>query len=454
MKIKQLKIPFTFTTLLWLIAIPVIWVNLNHERWLSKKVIYHDVINYYDYLPALFLKGDLTLSFIDAPGALSPDELYWPNKTANGHHIIKMSMGMAVFYLPFFFIAHAFAHLLGYPTHGFSEPYQFAILFSSLVYYLLGLYYLRKFLLHFFTDQVILPALLLLTYGTNVFYYLTIGAGLAHINGFALFSAFLYVTHRWFAQPSNSHAASLGILVGLLTLVRPINALCVLLFVMYGVCAYSTSGLKQTPKRTLLFQVLIMLTLPVLLWLPQLFYWKLISGHYLFNSYVGERFYFNNPHVLNGLFSFRKGWLVYTPLMSFALAGLFVLKRLWWPVLVFFLIYIYVCFSWWCWWYGGSFGQRVMIDIYPVLALPFCALLVALFKKQKTLRLGVYTLMSGCVLLNLFQTMQAKYNIIHFDSMTRANYFEVFFTTTKKPDRENYLQHPDYEKALRGEDEY
>jgi hypothetical protein len=49
--------------------------------------------------------------------------------------------------------------------------------------------------------------------------------------------------------------------------------------------------------------------------------------------------------------------------------------------------------------------------------------------------------------------MQAKYNIIHYDSMTKESYLKVFFTTSKTADRENYLSHPNYEKAKRGEDE-
>jgi hypothetical protein len=49
--------------------------------------------------------------------------------------------------------------------------------------------------------------------------------------------------------------------------------------------------------------------------------------------------------------------------------------------------------------------------------------------------------------------MQSKYNILHYDSMTWENYREIFFTATTKPDREKHLKHPDYEKALRGEEE-
>src|SRR6185436_10253555 len=117
-----------------------------------------------------------------------------------------------------------------------------------------------------------------------------------------------------------------------------------------------------------------MAVLGILIFLPQLFYWKHQTGSWFFNSYLNEHFYFNNPHVFYGLFSFRKGWLVYTPIMFFALAGLYTLfktmKEFFYPVLILFLLYIYVAFSWWCWWYGGSYGQRALIDIYPFLAVP------------------------------------------------------------------------------------
>jgi hypothetical protein len=103
-------------------------------------------------------------------------------------------------------------------------------------------------------------------------------------------------------------------------------------------------------------------------------YWKYITGELFFNSYVGEQFYFNNSHVLKGLFGFRKGWLIYTPIMLFSILGIYFLrnqlKHFFASISITLFIYIFVIFSWWCWWYGGSFGQRAMIDIYPLLAIP------------------------------------------------------------------------------------
>ena len=94
-----------------------------------------------------------------------------------------------------------------------------------------------------------------------------------------------------------------------------------------------------------------------------------------------------------------------------------------------------------------------MIDIYPVLGISLCAFFAALGMKSTNIKKAVYYLIVYFTLLNLFQTMQAKYNILHYDSMTARNYFEIFGTITRKADSENFLQHPDYDKAKRGENE-
>ena len=31
---------------------------------------------------------------------------------------------------------------------------------------------------------------------------------------------------------------------------------------------------------------------------------------------------------------------------------------------------IYLFSSWWCWWFGGGFGMRPMIDYYPLFIIP------------------------------------------------------------------------------------
>ncbi|HOZ87167.1 MAG TPA: hypothetical protein PL029_05365 [Bacteroidia bacterium] len=446
----------------WIVAIlvvSVIFIHLNQERYKTLNVIDHDIAHYYSYLPAFFYEKDLSLSFLnDTVHQQTEARYYLPNKTPGGQPVIKMSMGMAVGYLPFFGLAHVYASLSGEAVNGFSAPYHFAVLCSSLFYFVIGLLFLYRVLKMYFTEKSTLMALCVLCFGTNVYFYLTIGAGMSHTFSFMLVAAFIYYTVLWYKFHLVKQAIYIGLLGGLLVLVRPVN---ILLFVFFFL--YDLRSLEDLRVRFKLFlrnssSLIFIFVCSIIVCLPQLLYWKQVSGHYFFNSYVGEHFYFANPHVFDALFSFRKGWLLYSPLMFFSLIGfLFLRKKLAafsFVIPLFFALYLYMVFSWWCWWYGGSFGQRVLIDIYPLLLIPMTAFFEFLGDQSKVKRRMVYSIVSLLVLLNLFQTIQAKYNIIHYDSMTRENYFKVFFTTSKQPDREKYLKHPDYEKALRGEDEY
>lgn len=445
----------------WILAltfISVIWVNLNHERWKSKDVITHDIMNYNSYLPALFYEKDLLLSFLaDTINQNIESRLYSPNHTPQGKPVIKMSMGMAITYFPFFILAHIYSKIFDYPANGFSEPYHFAILFSSLFYYLIGLLFLWKILRYYFSEAISSLTLICLTFGTNVFAYLTLGAGMAHPINFSLTAIFLFYTLQWHQHPGIRTAVLIGCVGGFLTLVRPINILVFIFFFLYDIKSLAEVTAKIKWLNSYKFHLLTIFLFVFLIFTPQLIYWKYVTGQFLFNSYVGEHFYFNKPHIFKALFGFRKGWLIYTPIMLFSLGGFFLLrdelKKFKLALTVFLLVYLYVAFSWWCWWYGGSFGQRGLIDIYPLLAIPFGAFLLKVETQTILVKKCVYSLLTFFILLNLFQTMQAKYNIIHYDSMTRKNYFEVFFTTTKKPDREKYLKHPDYQKAMKGEDE-
>jgi len=441
------------------VFVAVTWVNFNQEAWKGRAVLTYDVAQYYSYLPAVFYEHDLSQRFLnDTVHAEADRKHYASTRAPNGNHVFKMTMGMSLSYLPFFAVAHAYTTL----THsgregGFAPAYHFAIQFSSLFWFLIGLFFLIKVLRRFFPDGVVSLTLFCICFGTNVFYYLTIGAGMSHAVNFMLMAAFLHYALTWHEQPGYKSAVMVGIFGALLTLIRPVNILVYLFFFLYKVCSLTDLRSKINFFRTNRLHVLIMALLGLLIFMPQLCYWKFISGHYFFNSY-NEYFYFAHPHVLDGLFSFRKGWLIYTPMMCFALAGILLLRNnlggFSFALPVFLIVYLYVIFSWWCWWYGGSFGQRPLIDAYPLLAIPFAALLYRASQAVKIRRTVLYVALSCLVLLNLFQTVQAKYNIIHFDSMTRENYFRVFFTTSKQPDRDKYLKPPDYGRAMRGEKEY
>ena len=104
----------------------------------------------------------------------------------------------------------------------------------------------------------------------------------------------------------------------------------------------------------------------------QLTYWKLQSGAFLIWSYSGEGFDFSKPEFFNVLFSYKKGLFIYTPLVAlsciYLLFGNLNFKIKSW-LLLFFVINTYVISSWWCWWYGGSYGMRPWMDFLPIIIL-------------------------------------------------------------------------------------
>ena len=106
--------------------------------------------------------------------------------------------------------------------------------------------------------------------------------------------------------------ARIGLLIGLAALIRPSEAISILIPVLWGIQGWQ--GIKD--KVALLWQHkfhILALALGVFLaGLPQLLYWKSVSGDFLHYTYGGEGFVFSRPQLMNVLFSFKKGWLVYT----------------------------------------------------------------------------------------------------------------------------------------------
>jgi hypothetical protein len=196
----------------------------------------------------------------------------------------------------------------------------------------------------------------------------------------------------------------------------------------------------------------------IIVWLPQMIYWKEMTGQWLYFSYgTDERFFFGDPAIIKGLFSWRKGLVIYTPLLLFSIAGIVTLWSRRSPhalaVMVFVPLNIYIIFSWWCWWYGGGFGQRAFIDSYALMAVPAAALLTAaLTARMKLFRRMTITLFLLLMALGIFSNFQYYYGAIHWDSMTRESYIDSFGRVRPSARFNELLEAPDYEKAREGAD--
>jgi hypothetical protein len=438
----------------WFIIASLLFAFFSYKLWkYEKKVIFWDVLEYYSYLPATFIHHDLTLSFVNGNEKLYANK-FWPNKAPNGSNVLKMTMGLSILYSPFFFIAHLIAKILGFSTDGYTEPYRVALLLSSIIYLAIGLFFLRTILLKYFTKYTTAITLLVIGCGTNLFYYTSIEPCMTHAYNFTLFTIFIYLTIKWYEKNSISHLIFIGLLGGLITLIRPTNIFIFLFFLLWKITSFQDLKVRLTFFLKNFKYLFLILFFWFLVLFPQLLYWKIVSGQWIYYSYRDEHFFFGNPQIINGLFSYRKGWLLYTPVMIFALAGIPLLfkkyKEFFWPVLIFTILNIYVIFSWWTWWYGGSFGQRPMIDSYGLLAIPLAVFIEWILIRRNYMKIVYVTLLAGFIYLNIFQTRQAYHGAIHFDSMTKKAYWHSFGKL--HPDAEFYqlLSKPNYELAKKG----
>lgn len=344
----------------------------------TEAAISWDAAGYYFYLPATFIYGDLKqLAFAD-----SIIQHYQPSPTveqvmvdsASGNRVIKYSSGQAVLTLPFFVLAHLFTTVTGtYPADGFSLPYQCAVSWGMLLIACIGLFVLRKVLLHYFTDRIVALLLLAFVFGSNYLDYSSIDNGMNHSSLFTVYSVLLWVTHSFYSNPTRWKSIWLGLLCGLAVLIRPTEIIILLIPLLWN-CTHA----NQLPERMRFWFTkqgyIILALLGFLLFISvQLMYWKWVTGSWVVYSYAGQGFNFLHPHVLDFCFSVRCGWLRYCPMLLFVLPGIFLLfkqqtsYRL--AVLVFILLNTYIVTSWEIWDYGNSSG-RAMIQSYPILAFP------------------------------------------------------------------------------------
>ena len=438
---------------IFLIVIVAGWYGIKVAKWRSNDIINHDVVSYWAYLPAALIYHDLSFEFTsDLPAGF--EGRIWTHSAKNGNQVLKMTMGNSLLWTPFFLAAHGYTHVSEYQSDGYSLPYSIAIFIAGLFYLAVGLIFLKKTLKFYFSDLTIALVLIILVFGTNLLHYAVIEPGMSHVYSFCLFNIYLFVTIKWNITPSWSNSIKLGLLTGLIILVRPSNIIVVLVPLLWGVTGIESFKAKLLFFIKNKFRIIYAAVVALLVFCLQIIYWKSVTGEMFYYSYGDEGFFFLHPHILDGLLSYRKGWLIYTPVMLFALFGFWYLKKQipasFVPVLVFLIINIYLVFGWWCWWYGGSFGARAMVESYAFLSLPLAAIIQKISEKRRIVS-GIFIIIFGfLVWVNLFQMRQYRISLLHWDSMSKKAYWGIFLKGSFPDKYQEMLDPPDYEKAKMG----
>lgn len=418
---KSISYTIGFTLIICFVLVKLFsWNGPDNKGY--TRIIESDGKGYYMYLPNIFIKRNISEQVADARFIFNT-----PGGTVN-----KYYSGTALAMLPFFTIGYSASALCNQTTDGYSEYSQKAISIAGLFYLVLGLLFLSRFLLLYnIQEKLVCLTLLLIVFGTNLLMYAVYHPSFSHIYSFAFVAMFLYHCKQFIETKIKKNILLSAFAFGMIVLIRPSNGI-----ILFSIpfLAGSASELRSFIKAALSLKM----ALPAFLIIAdllaiQIVLWYVQTGHFLIWSYQNEGFYFSQPQLYNVLLSFRKGFFIYTPLALLSFGGLYVLYKsnryaFYW-LSFFFVILICITASWWCWYYGPSFGQRSFVEFYPLNAL----LLALLFQHvlQNTIYKMLIALSLVCVSLNLIQSFQYVKGILSSWDMSFEKYKYVFLRTSE-----------------------
>jgi len=408
----------------------LLWTRFEYSEyrgWSPVQVTRWDALGYYQYLPAVLIHGDIGrqawLEGIDSTYDLSGGSIYQVTDLPNGNRATKYFCGIALMQAPFFAIGHMAAGLTGAPRDGFSPPYQWAIALSPLFYCIIALFLLRAVLLRYFSDAVTATTLLLTVLATNAIQYISVDNAQTHGYLFALYAAQLYATMRWHARPSLGSAVAVGGLAGLATVARPTEAVMLFIPLLWDTGTKEAARVKWAMVRTHRCHLALAGAAGAVMLLPQLVYWKIVTGSWVYD--VGSKWDFLSPHW-RVLIGGEKGWFIYTPVTVLMVAGLFLMRGRPWrkSVLAYVILNTWIVIAWHDWHYGGSYSSRALAQGLAVLSLPFASLLE--WASTTRWKWPVAGLCAYLLAVNLFQIKQYNNTVIHYDRMNFAAYRAVY----------------------------
>lgn len=402
----------------------------------TEATISWDVSGYYMYLPATFIYKDLKHCAFkdDVLSKYSPtyDFQQALKHKESGHYVMKYSMGQAISFAPAFLAAHLYASISDqYPADGFSRPYQLSISLWSLFFTFIGLLFLRRVLLLYFEDIAVAWTLIFIGLGSNYLNYTGIDGAQTHNYLFTYYALLIWCSHQFHKKASWKYATSIGALVGIAALSRPTEIISLMIPVLWGVRLWDREDILERlhklwrQKKYVIASIFFCLLIGSF----QIAYWRYVSGEFIVYSYEDQGFSWLSPHFRDGFLSYKAGWLTYSPIMVFSLFGFLFLwiykNKIASCISLFTFLFIYIAFAWDIWWYGGSLGQRTMVQCYPMLAFPLAAYLDWVGKNRIVVFLtGV--LATAFIYINIWFLHQShRGNIVKVGQMTKAYFWET-----------------------------
>jgi hypothetical protein len=416
----------------------------NYFKWIHPKklppehalTIQTDGGGYYAYLPKWFIYSDdkdfhflegITLKYKTSSFIYGVRYDYEKHQGTNKYYV-----GTAICSTPIFLTNHLINKIIYGEGDGYSKSYQLTVSINAILFWLLGVIGLIKlFKLWKIENFWIITLVAIVTFGTNLNFYTVYFPSFSHVFSFAAISWFVYTGFKWGKSKSQFHFLQLCALLGLIFSIRPTNSLVVLLVpFFFSDWNNFVSLIKEYFTKRIVLLVIGFLFFFAFVFI-QLYNIYNQIGSWSLNTYSDEHFDFlYNPQVFNVLFSYKKGFFLYSPVMLLIFIGLIRFYKfnkyqfLGWLIVC--CSFVYLTSAWWCWWYGGGLGMRPLIDVLPIFIIP-----IAIFFKYSSKMIQFLFLLIAISFIYMYQIFQIQYNknIIHYDLMDKENYWRIFMKT-------------------------
>jgi hypothetical protein len=353
---------------------------------LVNPLVHGDGVGYNAYLRAPLIQHNLRFEedwrhanqgFVES--RLGPDNQLHPDQyTATGRIGNLFTVGPAILWTPFFLLAHVTvlaADVLGanVPADGFSFPYRALVAFGTAFYGFCGI--LLSYLLarKYLESSWALLATLAIWAGSSLPVYMYFNPFWSHAHSAFIVALFLWYWDHTRLSRTWSQWLLLGVISGLLVDVYFVNGAFLLIPLAESIRDYVRS-VRSRDTAAILHQfamnVLYLATFLVML-LPTLITRKIIFGGMLrLGAYSTLGWNWHAPYWRSVLFSSDHGMLSWTPLLAFALLGLFLpfaaVRRIQGYLALAALAFFYVIASYPFWDGLASYGNRFFISLTPV----------------------------------------------------------------------------------------
>ena len=359
----------------WAVAV-VLAAGYGAGAWAEPDLLRADGPVYYSYLRSLAFDHDIDFANEWDHWGYSEQPI-----TRTGHRQNWGSIGPALFWAPFFAVAHVYVvvgqalGLVNYAADGFSIPYFRSTLLGTVTVAIIGALLLVQAIASRVRWAVALLAVVGAVLTSPVVFYLFVQPSMAHGIAFGLAAAALAAWLRVEKSPSLSTWVILGTATGLLTLVR-------FQAVAYAILPVSLGLIQLWRRRAHFSWILGSVVAFLAAVLPQILVWLVIYGSPIVlggRESEGSWLHLWSPRFLSVLFSADRGFFSWTPGMFVGMVGLAIGFRRWKLLavagLLAFLLTTWLNGSLVGWSGGDAFGARRFDIIVPFAALGYATLL-------------------------------------------------------------------------------